>query len=135
MRVARQGASMRLSATQFARMVGMNKPKLALGKIWRSTAVLTLIWLSAAGGTAMAADADAGRSLARTWCSSCHVVDPGGGGSDAARAFEAIAKDPNFTEDGIRAWLADPHPPMPNLNLSRSEVDAIVAYLEQLSRR
>ena len=126
---------MRPSPIPFARMAGMNMLKLGLDGAWRSAATLALIWILPAGATAMAADAEAGRTLARTWCGSCHIVDPGGGGSDAARAFEAIAKDPNFTEDGIRAWLADPHPPMPNFNLSRTEVDAIIAYLERLRRR
>ena len=81
-----------------------------------------------------AADAQDGYRLAKQWCTSCHIVGPNEAGSDAARPFASIANDPQFTEDGIRAWLADPHPPMPNLNLSRMEVDWIVAYLRSLRR-
>ena len=81
-----------------------------------------------------AADPAAGYRLASQWCTSCHIVEPGAGGSDAARPFEAVANDPNFTEDGLRAWLADPHPPMPNFDLTRAEVDAIIAYIKSLRR-
>jgi mono/diheme cytochrome c family protein len=35
----------------------------------------------------------------------------------------------------VRAWLADPHPPMPNFNLSRQQIDDIVAYLDSLTPR
>lgn len=83
-------------------------------------------------GPAAAQDAAAGRALAQQWCTSCHIVVPGADGSDAAPTFAAIANDPNVTERGLRAWLADPHPPMPNLNLSRTEIDNIIAYLKTL---
>ncbi|NJO37736.1 MAG: hypothetical protein HC871_09095 [Rhizobiales bacterium] len=35
----------------------------------------------------------------------------------------------------LKAWLADPHPPMPNLSLSRLEIDDLLAYIESLGRR
>jgi mono/diheme cytochrome c family protein len=80
------------------------------------------------------ADPDEGLRLARQWCTSCHIVAPGTGGSDAARPFEVIANDPMVTENGLRAWLADPHPPMPNFELTRTEIDAIIAYIKSLKR-
>jgi cytochrome c len=98
-------------------------------------AAIALFGVALAGDMVYAADAEAGHQLAKKWCVSCHIVTPGTTGSDAARPFPAIANDPNFTKHGIRAWLADPHPPMPNLNLSRAEVDAIVAYLESLRQK
>ena len=97
-------------------------------------AAIAVFGLAFVGGEAYATDAETGHRLATKWCTSCHIVAPDTAGSDAARPFPAIANDPNFTEQGIRAWLADPHPPMPNLNLSRAEVDAIVAYLQSLRR-
>jgi len=75
-----------------------------------------------------------GLAIARQWCASCHVVEPGGTGSDAARPFEDVANDPNFTTDGLRAWLSDPHPPMPGLDLSNEEIDALSAYIVSLRR-
>ena len=79
--------------------------------------------------------AEAGLELARAWCSNCHLVEPGGSASDAAPAFETVANDPAKTEDGLRTWLADPHPPMPNLSLSEQEIDSIIAYLNSLKRQ
>ncbi len=84
------------------------------------------------GGPVRAADPQEGYRLASQWCTTCHVVAPDQAGSDAARPFDSIANDPNFTEDGIRAWLVDPHPPMPNPNLSTAEIDALIAYLKSL---
>ncbi len=95
-------------------------------------AAVPLILALATTETSRAADPAEGGRLARQWCSSCHIVAPGMGGSDAAPPFEAVANRPSFTEAGTRAWLTDPHPPMPNLNLSRAEIDAIVTYIESL---
>ncbi len=98
-------------------------------------AIAVAICFFAVAGAARAADPQDGYRLAKQWCSSCHIVAPGQSGSDAAPPFESIANGPNFTEDSIRAWLADPHPPMPDLHLSRDEVDWIVAYLRSLQRK
>jgi mono/diheme cytochrome c family protein len=48
-------------------------------------------------------------------------------------ALPALLGGKQRTADEIRGWLADPHPPMPNLNLSRQEIDDILAYLESLT--
>ena len=85
-------------------------------------------------GSARAADSADGRRLARQWCTTCHIVAPGTDGSDAAPPFESVANRPSLTEAGLRAWLTDPHPPMPNLNLGRAEIDAIVAYIKGTSK-
>ena len=45
-----------------------------------------------------------------------------------------IANDPMVTENGLRAWLADPHPPMPKFDLTRIEIDAIIDYITSLKR-
>ncbi len=80
------------------------------------------------------ADPDEGLRLARQWCTSCHIVAPSTGGSDAAPPFETIANDPMVTEGGLRAWLANPRPPMANFDLTRTEIDAIIAYINSLKR-
>ena len=85
-------------------------------------------------GELWAADADAGHRLARQWCVECHIVEPTQeSASDVAPPFEAIADDPNPTPEGMRAWLADPHPPMPNLQLSTGEIENILAYIQSLA--
>lgn len=101
-------------------------------RLWRSvTAVCLMAVISAAGG-AEAQDEFRGKQLSKTWCVSCHIVEPGGAGADAAPPFAAIANDENYTHDRLQTWLADPHPPMPKLDLSRGEINAIVRYIESL---
>lgn len=100
-----------------------------------TVAAVAALCVTGAAGTAHGADPQAGYRLARAWCTSCHIVAPGEGGSDAAPPFETIANRPGLSEDGLRAWLADPHPPMPNLHLSRQEIEQVIAYLRSLRRQ
>ncbi len=98
-------------------------------------ALATLAWLTASeAALAQSVEAKKGYSLAKQWCTSCHIVAPGQDGSDAAPPFETIANRAEMSSDGLRAWLANPHPPMPNFNLSRTEIDWIIAYLASLRR-
>jgi mono/diheme cytochrome c family protein len=84
-------------------------------------------------GTGYAGDADVGRALARTWCAQCHVVEAAQKlASDVAPPFAQIANDPTKSTSDIAVWLADPHPPMPNLSLTHVEIDHLVAYIESL---
>lgn len=82
---------------------------------------------------ALAADAANGEIIAKRWCAACHLVSP-----DQARAnsdvpsFKAIARDKSHKQ--ISAFLTDPHPKMPNMNLSRSEIEDIAAYIARLGR-
>ena len=82
---------------------------------------------------AQAGDSAEGRRLALQWCTSCHVVDESQeNASDAAPPFFEIANDPSRSSAGLRAWLADPHPPMPPVNLTHRETEDVIAYLESL---
>ncbi|MBP2227979.1 mono/diheme cytochrome c family protein [Azospirillum agricola] len=98
--------------------------------------VIAVALLLASPGVQAAATADpaVGRRIVERWCSSCHVSGAQGGGTDAAPTLDSIAKDRGRGPDRIRGWLADPHPPMPNMGLTRGEIDAVVAYLESLAR-
>ena len=78
-------------------------------------------------------DPEAGRDIVRSWCTACHVVDLEGTGADAGPPLPALLAGKQRSADQIRGWLADPHPPMPNLNLSRQEIEDILAYLESLT--
>ena len=78
-------------------------------------------------------DPEAGRDIVRRWCTACHVVEPEGTGADAGPPLPALLAGKKRSADEIRGWLADPHPPMPNFNLSRQEIDDILAYLESLT--
>ena len=86
-------------------------------------------------GVRAAGDPVNGHDLARTWCTGCHLVDSTSQGGDAAPPFATIAAKNAGNEAALRGWLTNPHPPMPNLNLSRLEIDDIIAYLMSLAPR
>ena len=100
-----------------------------------------LVWtlaLLAPLAPAAAADSDQGARMAARWCVSCHVPGPEmkpRSGTDAGPPFAQIAADPALTEQRLRGWLADPHPPMPNLNLTRAEIEDLIAYIRTLKPR
>lgn len=74
-----------------------------------------------------------GRALAETWCSSCHMVGPEQATAPtAAPTFESIAERLPDEMAALAAFLADPHPPMPQMSLSRQEIRNLLAYLASL---
>jgi mono/diheme cytochrome c family protein len=82
-----------------------------------------------------AGDVAFGLALAQSWCAACHVVGPNVAGGDGGPPFAAIAARSNLSPGAMRAWLTEPHPPMPNLNLSNQQIDDITAYLDSLRKR
>jgi mono/diheme cytochrome c family protein len=80
------------------------------------------------------ADADVARGgqLARQWCANCHVVDehPSGAVQQGPPSFRTIAH--HLTADEVRAFLTHPHGAMPDLALTRSEIDDLIGYIETL---
>jgi cytochrome c len=87
-----------------------------------------------AGGAAQAGDAAEGSRIAEHLCSSCHVASNRSGGTDAVPTLESIARDPRRGPEWARQWLSDPHPPMPNPNLTRAEIENVTAYLQSLAQ-
>jgi mono/diheme cytochrome c family protein len=81
-------------------------------------------------------DIAAGRRLANNWCSSCHVVDASSrqGVSNGVPTFSAIAHMKSTTQMALRAFLQTPHSRMPDLHMSREEIDNITAYILSLRR-
>ena len=101
---------------------------------WSKAAAAAVAALALSGlphADALAADAVAGGKLVQQWCVSCHATGSGRA-NDAAPPLAAIAQARGGNQGWVRAWLANPHPPMPNLNLSNREIDDIVAYLATL---
>lgn len=96
------------------------------------------IWLAAAGLPASASaqgwgDAAAGRDLAERWCSSCHMVAPDQLRASAdAPTFMEIAQAVGDDFAVIEGFLIDPHPPMPDLSLTRLEIRNVIAYFATL---
>jgi mono/diheme cytochrome c family protein len=109
---------------------------------WRRTihaallSALLLTCCSLAVRAQEAGDTAAGRRLSETWCGSCHLVGP-----DVTRAvsngvptFFGIAQDKATTALSLRVFLQTPHGGMPDLHLSREEMDNLAAYILSLRK-
>jgi mono/diheme cytochrome c family protein len=89
-----------------------------------------------AGGIATAfplaaADVAKGTQLARQWCAHCHVVGAAPSPSTVQQGPPAFATI-GMTVEQMRAFLTRPHGAMPDLALTRSEIDDVIAYIETL---
>ncbi len=79
-------------------------------------------------------DTVSGHQLAERWCSSCHVIGPTqeSGSSNGAPTFAAIARMKSTTSLALHAFLQTPHGRMPDLHLTRDEIDDVSAYILSL---
>ena len=78
------------------------------------------------------ADAAKGSQLAQQWCASCHVTSSSRAGNvqEGPPSFRTIAG--SRTADQLRAFLSHPHGAMPDLSLTRAEIDDLIGYIETL---
>jgi len=79
-------------------------------------------------------DVENGKKLARTLCTACHLIgEPANAPvpSDVP-TFPSIANRPGQSADHLSTWLTRPHPPMPNLNLTRTEIRDLTGYILSL---
>jgi len=94
-------------------------------------ALLVLIGSSAATDGRV----EEGKAIAQRWCAACHQVSP--------EQITASADVPSFmtiaemraTPSALAAlegFLADPHPVMPDMSLTRQEISDLVAYIGSL---
>ena len=83
---------------------------------------------------AVGADANNGERLAHRSCAACHVVLTAQrqSTSDQAPTFANIAKTLGFDAARIALFLLDPHPKMPDTELSRPEAGDLAAYIATL---
>ena len=81
-------------------------------------------------------DPAAGKGLAQAVCANCHLVAEGQRQApmDSLPSFDAVANDPAMTDARLRSFLNRPHPPMPNIELSRQQIEDLVGYLVSLRR-
>jgi mono/diheme cytochrome c family protein len=82
---------------------------------------------------ALAADARKGERLARQWCANCHVVDGTGPSTTLPQgppSFRTAAGHLNPGE--LHSFLTHPHGQMPDLSLTRTEIDDLTAYIKAL---
>ncbi|MGE3335252.1 MAG: cytochrome c family protein [Rhodospirillaceae bacterium] len=75
-------------------------------------------------------DAGRGREVVARWCGGCHSL--GATQDDRIPSFPALARNAARSEGAIRAFLMQPHKPMPPLEISTQQIEDIVAYLRSL---
>lgn len=84
-------------------------------------------------GQGLAGNAERGEQLAERWCSTCHIVsERQEHATTDAPPFRSIAKRSPEATDALAAFLMDPHPPMPDLSLTRAEIRDLLAYITSL---
>ncbi len=98
-----------------------------------ATAALSLTLLMLTPPAARAADTATGARLARQWCANCHLIDHAGPNAPVPQgppSFRAIAM--RVHAPALRVFLSHPHGKMPDLTLSRVEIDDLIAYIQSL---
>ena len=104
-------------------------------KQMRRTMVMALLMLPL---PAAAQSPGVGGTLAEHWCMGCHVIErepptaPPTATSGGAPSFSSIAAKPGTTAASLAQYLSSGHTNMPDFSLSRSERDALVAYILSL---
>lgn len=100
------------------------------------TASFAILALALSAGAAIAQDPTSpdpqrGREMVERWCVKCHLIGPAGPGGDVGPTFQSVAE--TRSEEALRAWISDPHPPMPKIDISARAVDDIAAYIASLA--
>lgn len=100
-----------------------------------TTRAAALLVFAMAASSAGAGEAQKGAVIAKRWCASCHVVskDQTSAVADAPSFFDIAQR--RTDRKALSNFLVDPHPPMPNMHLSRREIDDIVTYIRSLDPR
>jgi mono/diheme cytochrome c family protein len=82
-------------------------------------------------GAVQAHDIASGKVIAQVWCGNCHRVDPADqrAAHDATPSFATIAGKRSTTAASLAAFLKTRHGGMPDLSLSRDEIDDVSAYI------
>jgi mono/diheme cytochrome c family protein len=95
-------------------------------------ALLSFAFIAALATSAWAADPFEGETLAKRWCATCHVVAKDQKhGNTQAPPFSEIANKPGLTAASIALFLLRPHPPMPDMSLTRNEAGDLAAYIKK----
>jgi mono/diheme cytochrome c family protein len=98
--------------------------------------LFTLGFILAAGPALAQSSGDpaAGLGIALRNCAICHIVAGQQTGPVPAGVptFAEVARMPSTTELSLRAFLQTPHPPMPDLALSRREIADVASYILSL---
>lgn len=101
-----------------------------------SVLVLALAWIFGVSPATAAGVPVSGKQIAQRWCSTCHIVgsDQKSAAAVGTPSFMAISKKYGGGVDSLAGFLADPHPPMPSLSLTRQEINDLIAYIGSLDK-
>jgi mono/diheme cytochrome c family protein len=101
---------------------------------------LTIAGASLLGGTVHAQihpDVKTGGQLAEKLCVTCHIVGREAGAASVPAdvpSFEHIANMPGQTAEAIAGRIVVPHPPMPQIQLTREEIGDLAVYILSLRK-
>ena len=100
---------------------------------YRAFPALVILTLGLIAAQACRADVQKGAQLARQWCANCHIINgnPSGAVPQGPPSFRTIARS-GMAPDQLRAFLSHPHGAMPDLSLSRAEIDDLIGYIQTL---
>jgi mono/diheme cytochrome c family protein len=90
-----------------------------------------------ARSAALTGDKSAGKALALGTCSTCHVVSPDQASPKEftnAPDFQSIANTRGMSDVALREFLYGAHPTMPNMHLSESQGEDVIAFILQLRK-
>jgi mono/diheme cytochrome c family protein len=75
-----------------------------------------------------------GERLAQLLCSSCHAMSGNAAGTATAGVptFGGIAAKPGQSAEHLRHMFINPHPPMPDVQLSNPEIERLMTYIDSL---
>jgi mono/diheme cytochrome c family protein len=109
------------------------RPSDMLDHLHRTGFYPLILAASFAATSTFAANPDQGETLAKRWCTGCHLVAADQkAATTEAPPFASVARRPGFDAAKIAFFLLDPHPKMPNMELSRDEAADIAAYISTL---
>lgn len=84
-------------------------------------------------GAVTPADPERGAAIAKRWCATCHVTsEDQTQATGEATPFPALARRNSFDAAALALFLLDPHPRMPDMNLTRAEANDLAAYVRSL---
>ncbi len=95
-----------------------------------------VVWAAAAAAASSIASAQelrgnvaSGRDLAGHWCGSCHQINGGPVARSGVSSFARVARLPSTTALSLRVFLRSSHADMPNIEMSETDVDDLIAYM------
>ncbi len=106
----------------------------SISRTWSVGPIALLVLMAMPAHALVVADPAKGEIIAKRWCATCHLVSPDQKmASSDVPSFASLAHS-KLSPEALRVFLSNPHPRMPDMDLTRSEIADIVAYIRSLDR-